>query len=403
MGITLDTDLDDVVSFDSKAVDKFGRLKVAQNTSLWQFTHRYGDDISRYWDDNGVGTFAIDTDKVAMVITGTTTNGNTSIYRTKRYFEYHKGRTQTMLMTCNPKGQTANVTKRWGMYDNDNGVRFILDGTNGFGVQVLSSTSGSAVTDTVYSSSFNVDPGDGTGPSGVTLNFNYLNLFYISFSWLGTNQVEFGFVANGKLWPLHVFNYSNSQATSYSQSGTLPICCCMTNNAALGAAPTFEINCVDVSYEGIKDVYGQVYDVNTGPNEITVATTETVVAAIRMQSTKNSGSLRPVEFDLISTSGNSTIYYEIQVGTIIGGTPTWTAIPGSIAEGLDATTTTFTDGNLIQSGYLRASSDSRKVTISSDVYAGKLIDGTSEVLAIIARTVASNSKLLFSGRYQEYK
>ena len=399
----VDDQLKTQVNFNPTSIDPFGRLKVANNTSLWQYTHRYGDDVSRYWDNNGVGTFSVNTSKVAMVITGTTTNGNTSIYRTKRYFEYHKGRAQTLLMTLNPNGQTANVTKRWGMFDDANGVRFTLDGTNGFGVEVLSSTSGSAVADPVLRANFNVDKGDGTGPSGITLDFTKLNLFYITYSWLGTNRVEFGFVAGGQLYPLHRYNYSNSIATSYSQSGNLPVCCCIENNAALGAAPTMEVNCLDVSYEGQKDVYGQVFDVSTGTTELTINTTPSVIAAVRMQSTKNRASLKPLEFDLISTSGNSTIKFDVHIGLVVGGSPTYNAVSGSIAEGLSGTSTAFTAGNIIQSGYVRASSDTSIIKISSDLYAGRLINGTSQTIALVAQTISSNSKLLFSGRYQEFK
>lgn len=400
-GITPDIDVDDKI--DRSHLDPFGRLKVVEKYSLWQFSHRYGDDVSRYFSTASVGTYAVNTDRAAMVITNTTTNTDRAIYRTKRYFEYHKGRAQSFMTTVNPRGQTTSVTKRWGMMDDDNGIFFQLDGTNGFELVVRSSTTGSVVETKVAQSSFNIDKANGSGPSAITLDFTKFNLFYIEFSWLGTNQVEFGFVSEGTQWPLHRFNFSNTLEYSYTQSANLPVGYEIENNAGLGAAPTMEVNCIDVSFEGLNDVYGQVIDIDTGASEITVGPTAEVVGAVRMQSTKNKGSLKPVEFDLISTSGNSTIYYQVQIGTVLGGTPTWNPLTGSIAETLSGTTQNFTNGIVIQSGYLRASSDSTVVIILSDIYAGRLVDGTSEVLAVVCQTIVSNSKLLFSERFKEFK
>lgn len=392
------------VKFTHHSLDLFDRLVVSEDYPLWSYSHRYDKDQSLYFDtytSSGTATFVVDTDKVAQVMTNSLGNGDEMKYRTLRYFEYSKGRQQSFIFTLNPQDEISNVTKRFGCFDDKNGLFFELDGVEP-AVVIRSSISGSAVDTRITQTNWNHDKLDGTGYSGLTLDWGKFALFYIHYSWLGDNAIEFGIYSDGKKLPVHRQAYAGTNETAYNQSGNLPASFEIKNTAALGTAPTMEIGCIAVFNGGMQGAVGDIFDVTTGVNEITVNTTEAVVAAIRMQSSYNEASIRPVDFSLFSTSGNSSIYYEIIIGGTFTGA-TWNPIPFSIAEGL-ASYSTFSGGQVVQSGYVKAGGEAVNINnITSNLYCGRDIAGNSQTLVLRARTIVSTSKLVFSGRYREYK
>lgn len=389
------------VNISNKNTDLFDRLSTAEDVPLWSFAHRYDDDIDLYFDKKLTGTgnsFTHSTDKVVQIMDNGTANANEIIYRTFRYFEYSKGRMQTFLMTLNPKGTAANIDKKWGCFDDANGLFYRLNGAAPELV-IRSSISGSVV-DTIISRASWDDPMNGTGASGFNLDFNKFNLFYIQYAWLGGNAVEWGIFNDGAKIAIHRAELSNISDTSYSQSGNLPLSYEIKNNAVV-TAPTMEVNCIAVFNNGRQDELGEVFGVDTGVTEQTINTTESLVAAIRMKSDENRASLRALNFNLVSPSGNSTIYYKVELGIVLTG-DTWAGVTNSIAEGL-VSASSFTNGFVVQSGYVQAGNSLQVEQILSDLYVGRDIDGASQVLAVTARTINSTAKILFAGRFREYK
>lgn len=383
--------------------DLFDRLSVAEDSPLWSFSHRYNAGQSLYWDtsaSNG-GTSTINLDKVSAEIKNSTGSSDTIIYRTYRYYEYSKGRQQSFFFTVNPHGKVSGVTKEFGCFDDKNGAFFRIDGTTASFV-IRSSTSGSPVETVVAQANFNKDKADGTTASGIDMgNWDKYNLFYIQFSWLGGNALEFGIFDDGARKIFHRFAFANVGAVAYTQSGHLPVNVQMTNTSVQGSQPQIDFSCVAIFNNGRQSNLGDVISVDTGANEVTINTTETVLASIRMKSTENRASIKPIGFDLLSPSGNSTLYYKVVIGGTFTG-DSWTAIPESIAEGLDSYTT-FTGGQIIQSGYVQAGGSRDIQEILSDLYLGRKIDGSSQPLSLVTRTISSNAKILFSGRFREYK
>jgi hypothetical protein len=65
--------------------------------------------------------------------------------------------------------------------------------------------------DWTYQADWNIDKLDGTGPSGVTLDPSKLNIFQISFRWLGAGEIRFAVEnpENGDMIFFHHIHYSN--------------------------------------------------------------------------------------------------------------------------------------------------------------------------------------------------
>lgn len=389
-----------VVNISNQNTDLFDRVSMAEDSPLWSFAHRYGDDVDLYFDKSisGGGSFSLDANTGSQVMTNGTADTNTIEYRTYRYFEYSKGRMQSFYMALNPWGTAANVVKEWGAFDDKNGVFFRLDGTTPKLVR-RTSTSGSTVDNEITQASWD-DPLDGTGPSGITIDWAKYQLFYIQYAWLGGNAIEWGIFDKGVKIPVHRVGFVGSGTTAWCQSGNLPLGFKITNEAAV-SAPKMDINCFAVFNNGRQSQIGEVISVDTGTTEATISTTESILAAIRLSPTENRASLRPLNFNLVSPSGNSTIFYKVEIGGSFTG-DSWSDLTNSIAQGLSSYTT-YTNGNVIQSGYVAAGTSVQVEEILSDLYVGRGIDGTSQVLALTAQTVNSTAKALFSGRFREYK
>ena len=86
-----------------------------------------------------------------------------------------------------PVAPTGSQVVRWGVYDDQNGLFFGQNVANGIFVAIRR-----AGVDTIIpQTSWNVDPLDGTGPSGATLSLSKGNIFQIVFTWYGYGVIEF--------------------------------------------------------------------------------------------------------------------------------------------------------------------------------------------------------------------
>jgi hypothetical protein len=68
-----------------------------------------------------------------------------------------------------------------------------------------------------------VDPLDGTGPSGYTLDITKMQMLYVEYSWYGAGYARFGLrTTNGSISYVHQFTNNNVQFEAYMRSGNLP-------------------------------------------------------------------------------------------------------------------------------------------------------------------------------------
>jgi len=68
-----------------------------------------------------------------------------------------------------------------------------------------------------------IDPLDGTGPSGYTLDLTRMQMFYIDYSWYGAGFSRFGLrTSKGQITYVFQFTNNNVQYEAYMRSGNLP-------------------------------------------------------------------------------------------------------------------------------------------------------------------------------------
>ena len=91
----------------------------------------------------------------------------------------------------------------------------------------------------VKRSDWNIDPADGTGPSGYIFNPHKIQMAYADYSWYGAGKIRFGFKDRyGHVFYFHEFIHNNRLNESYFRSGNLPARYEIENGDDPTSAPT---------------------------------------------------------------------------------------------------------------------------------------------------------------------
>jgi hypothetical protein len=90
-------------------------------------------------------------------------------------------------------------------------------------VVIRSSTSGTpSDANRIVNADWNIDRLDGTGPSGITVDWTKTQIITIDFQWLGVGRVRIGLDINGTIYPIHRFNNANAVSEVYMSTPHLP-------------------------------------------------------------------------------------------------------------------------------------------------------------------------------------
>lgn len=292
---------------DGVNLDSFSRLRVSSSQTLFDSQQEYGIDFLRLWDavlcdasggpsytysytaqmtpfggisnaaGSAVGPRNANTRMVP--ITAAPDNGDYAILQTRQYPRYVPG-----------KGLLAFIT---GVFATaaDPTVKLV----------VRSSTSGTpSDSEFANQADWNIDPFDGSGPSGITLDFTKTQILVIQAQWLGVGRVVVGFDVNGVLYPAHQFiEHANNIAVPYTQTFNLPIrleaqtVASTTESrvgifdkyngvflqcAGTGAGGTINFVCCSIQSEGGEEIRGFPHSVSNGTTSIGVTTRRPILS-----------------------------------------------------------------------------------------------------------------------------
>ena len=174
---------------------------------------------------SGSATCTLNNTIPAEVLSCPASPGQAIQRRTDVYHKYITGTSTTSTILCY-MGDSGieNVTRRWGIYDDDNGFFFELDGQTLYAV-VRSSTTGSAVNTKIAQSNWNKDQIDGNGGefnlSGITLDLTKTNAFWVSYR--GSIVCSFGIFNGSEKITCHEHTYTNNYSRKMITSLILPV------------------------------------------------------------------------------------------------------------------------------------------------------------------------------------
>ena len=201
--------------------DAFGRLRISAPQTVFDSKVVY-DAQPLYWAEAQTGGAAAGVwSQPDARVRLTVAAGQTSVRQSRRYFTYQPGKSQLIFCTFNLNGGVAGTVKRAGYFDSADGLFLELDGAAT--VNFVRRSSSSVPTPTVAQAAWNLDPMNGTGPSGITLNFAETQILVIDFEWLGVGSARMGFVVNGTIYYAHRFDNANINPAVYMSTPNLPI------------------------------------------------------------------------------------------------------------------------------------------------------------------------------------
>jgi hypothetical protein len=391
-----------VVTNNSDSLDAFGRLRTSDPESIWTFIPRTALHTDDLWDQetSGSATITLDTTATTVNLNTTTASGDEAIRASYRNFIYTPGKANSILMTCNFSGADANVRKRIGQFDSSDGWFWELNGSD-LKVVIRSSASGSIVDNGVSQASWNLDKLDGSGPSGLTLDLDNVQILMLDYQWLGAGRVRFGFSIGGSIIYCHEFTQANLSPNLYSAHPHLPFRAEIKNLTSTVSPAVFKLTCFSISVEGGDKAQGIPVPVSSGTIETTIGSTETYLFSVSLRPAFHRQAIAPTSFQFISTSGTKAILIRVYYkGTLSGAS--WSDI-GDISR--YDTSGSLSGGKLLEGYYLDVGGATRidpSGSFSADLNLGSSIDQTPVNLTVTAQTLGGTGKLLYAALLREY-
>lgn len=383
--------------------DAFGRLRTSSPHALFESAFRY-DEQPELWSSLLInsGALTYNASRCAVILSTVDTVGSRAVYQTRSYFKYGPSRSTLVSASFNFKGIVSGQTKRLGQYDDENGYFLELSGSSAY-FAIRSKISGSPVDSKVAQSSWNVDKLDGTGASGLTIDFSKQNILQFDYQWLGSGSVRFGFVINGSMIICHKIDHANVLDVLYSQTATLPMRAEIVRTSA--SSSSIELTCCSVIIEGESINQGQLRNVNLGEIASTFSSvgTRKSILSIRKKAAFLSVPVIDINTSVFPNSADTFLVELIKNGTVTGGT--WSDLDGVCQSNL--TSTSFSGGSILAANYV--SGGSGAVTSSAllnlrealNTSIGSSLSGESEIFSIVVTSLSSTSSIYASMNYKE--
>lgn len=355
----------------------FGGLITSAPYTLIDSIPLYGITDGYLFGGQGVGAGALtddlDTSSSQLSVSGA--SGDSYEIRTHEDFRYQAGKGTRCIMTawasinC-PAGQV----RRWGLYDDNDGV-FFEEREDGLYAVIRSSTSGSPV--------------DTAQAIGTPVDTRYGNIYSISFQWLGVGRVDF--LINQE--PVASILHANTLAGPYMKTAFLPVSAEIVNTASSTAAD-LHIICSHVRSEG-----GQTPPLRTFGAFATTPTlvggSATPLLSVRLASTINTVPNRSLVYPSTATAtvtGGRAIVVPVVNATLTGAS--WASpVTGSGVE-TDVAATSATGGTPLIAKSSNTTSGQFEIDLRTAFGVGlrslkrQAFTGTSDVLTLMGYSVS---------------
>lgn len=346
-----------IATFPSTSTDAFGRLRVSEPFTMFDSSFRYGDN--QLWSTATAtgGTATYNAAQGLMDLNVTTTSGSSVQRQTTKVFSYQPGKSLLVMTTFVCAAPKANLDQKVGYYSSDNGYFLEQDGLTTYFVE-RSAVSGAVTNTRVAQADWNVDPMDGTGPSGITLDISKAQILWMDLEWLGVGTVKMGFVINGTFYICHEWDHANLITSTYITTASLPLSCEITNNGTTGESPsTFKQICATVISEGGYALTGLQQSVGTPvttPKTLAVAGTFYPIVSIRLKTTRLDAIAILTALAIQGTGNNNVFRWEVRAaGTTTGGS--WVSGGANSSVEYNLTGTAYTNGRILAAGFTSSS------------------------------------------------
>lgn len=353
---------------DGANLDSFSRLRVSEPQAIFdaQFTYSLQPLLFEQISSDNSATVAHDADNRLAVMSFTATpTDDQVVMQTFEHFRYQPGKSQLVFVTFNMVEAADDVIKFAGYSDGTDGIEFRLNGSQ---AQVVLHSSTDTVSQEVAQDDWNLDPLDGSGPSGITIDFTKTQIFVIDLQALYVGRVRVGFDIDGVLVYAHQFLHANRIAAPYMATANLPIRAGMVNSGSGDATTSMHFICCSVSSEGgVDDTAGYSFSAEGSVTASSGARTHalSIQPAATFNSIANRTRFVLESVDVIVT-GNQPVLWELVIGQALTGTADFAAVNATYSAVHFNTTGTLSGDPaiVIARGYVASSAQAKASTSS---------------------------------------
>jgi hypothetical protein len=337
-------------------IDAFGRLRVSEPFTLFDSSHRFADNglWSTATATGGTATFNSAQGLIDLAVTAA--SGSEVLRETTKVFSYQPGKSLLVLNTFVMSAAKAGLRQRVGYYGAANGYYLEQDGTTVSFIE-RSSVSGSLVNTPVAQASWNVDPMNGSGPSGITLDLTKAQILFMDLEWLGVGTVRIGFVIDGNFYVCHKFHHANIIASTYITTASLPLRYEITNTGATSGVSTLKQICSTVLSEGGYELNGLQQAIGipiNAPRTLGTAGTFYPVISLRLKAARLDGIIILTALSVMPISTGNFNWQVVATGTTTGGAWVSAGANSSVEYNITGTTFAIGGGRVLASGFFNA-------------------------------------------------
>lgn len=377
-------------------IDAFSRLRSSNPVTLFECSMEV-DEQPLLWDLDVTGSatfnYNVNQSSVSLNVVG---SSSSIVRQSHQYTRYQPGKSLMNLCSFTLGARSTGVTRRVGLFDSENGVYLEQTDSDIYFV-VRTFVSGGAVETKVPQTSWNIDPIDGTGPSGFTLDETNTNLTVIDLEWLGVGRVRVGFFIEGRIIYAHQFNFVIP--TVYMTRASLPVRYEISSNGIASGTSSLTQICSTVLSEGGFEPKGMIRAADLGNTTRSVGSASYLpLLAIRLKSAYNKAFLSPIDIQVLTSGGGIANYRLLSRAQVLDGS--W--VSASEAVELNTTGSTFSGGYQITGGYVSNQTrvildtlQSSTLTNSSD------IAGTSDEIVLIASSLSGSINMAGAIQWRE--
>jgi len=380
------------ITFPDNALDAFGRLVTTTPFTLFDSQNRFAPDnqFDTSTATGGTTTYLPNESTVQMNVT--TTSGSEVVRQTFRSFPYQPGKGLTVLATFLFGEAKTNLRQRVGYFNEDNGVFLQRNADVSFVLRSSSLPTPGTPSDvrTVPRAEWNVDPMDGTGPSGRTLDLTKTQILYMDFEWLGVGDVRCGFFVDGQPQICHIFHNDNIQTAVYMTTAILPVRYEITNTGTTASASALKQICSSVISMGGYEQTSSEHVASRTTKLTGFSTTFVPLISVRLAAGREGAVVLVSRAQVMPTV---TQYYEVVLlkNATLTGASYVPVISDSNVE-YDQTATALTGGEVMTHEYVSSTSQSRSAGevqpgYNWDLQLGASIAGVSDVFTLAIRTL----------------
>ena len=398
--------------FGGSSYDSFARLRVSTPTTLFE-SKQIVSEQDLLWDHaevSGAGTtYVYSRARASSTLSVSAGVAGRHVRRTRRYFNYQPGKGQLVLMSAILGSKANGINRRIGYFDDANGIYFGVNHESIY-CAIRSSVTGVPIDTLYHQSQWNVDKLDGTGPSGITIDTSYPQIYWFDFEWLGVGRVRWGIFVDGIPILMHEISFANTNLvlSVYMSSPALPMSVEIENDGTGGAASVEQI-CSSVMSEGGARIPGAARSVSRGISTITISSANGLVPLV---SIRNRELFQFTTLNVLSVSilclGNQGTHWQLIFNPILAGVDAavWVPVGSSTAE-YDISRTTANSvisGTVIDEGYISTQSREIQVNPTSFIGLGKRLLASSprDTFVLAARPISGNNiGYLGSIQYEE--